>query len=782
MKRPYLLLLLSLAQQASALDIQASYHLGEDSPQTNNRPFDSSGHGHHFSADLGGGSVVISTASPAPGSTACYVFSGSNQGFYDTLYNAPEDNVGIQAWVKTGDLTQGGRTIFSTGGNNGGLQLIYDGATGFRAALASRTYVGGTYAPSSTSEWVHLALVRDNGVTTFYVDGTALGNTATDTPIDGTMMHLAVNSGAGAFFKGSIDEVQVFTFAAGTFQPAALGWFSNPQANAPRFLAQPAACTVQQGQTGRFTASATGSPAPAYQWYHGTTLIPGATTATLDIPDVSSADLGNYHVTATNTLGTVPSNEATLALSAYTEPDPATTPTPVQVAQINRKYGMFCHFSINTFNDMEWSDGTLPASSFNPTAVDADSWVLAAKAAGMNYLILTTKHHDGFCLWDSAYTTYDVASSPKPADVVKLVSDACARHGLKFAVYYSLWDRHEAAYKDADPHVYIEYMKHQLTELLTHYGPVCEIWFDGAWDRPAENWYIPEVYDHIKSLQPECLVTINRAIGTPGTGLGAGDIDAAVQKQGDPIRYFPCDFRTVDPQMPAFPDPKVFSRGAQSYYMPFEGTVTLAPTDQWFYHPSDTGSKPLGDLERYFNTATAQDNILVFNCPPDRGGHLLASNVTALKSLAQRLGLEPGRPIPANLAYEAVATSTNSIWQDGTDRWQAKYAFDNDPNSRWGSTNEGAATATLEADFETPVTFDRVIINEYLEGGAGRCQGFVLEAWDGTAWQIFYTGTTIGESLRADFTPVTTAKFRLRMTAASASVSIWGIKLQNSAR
>jgi alpha-L-fucosidase len=785
MKRLHLLPLFLLAQQASALNIEASFRLGEGetTPLTNKRPFDSSGHGHNFSADLGGNNVVISTTNCAPGSTSCYVFSGSNQGFYDATYNAPENNAGIQAWVRSGDLTQGGRTIFSTGGNNGGLQLIFDGpAGGFRAALASRAYVGGTYMPASTSEWVHLALVRDNGVTTFYVDGTAVGDPSSEIPIDGTQMHLAVNSGAVAYFNGAIDEVQVFSFAAGTFQPSALGWFSSPLANAPRFLTQPAACTVQAGQTARFQVTTAGADPITYQWYHGVAPIQGATSATLDIPNVSPADVGLYHVVATNSLNTATSMDATLAISTLIEPVPADTPTPVQTVQILRKYGMFCHFSINTFNDMEWSDGTLPASSFNPTTVDADSWVLAAKAAGMNYLILTTKHHDGFCLWDSAYTTYDVASSPKPADVVRLVSDACARHGLKFAVYYSLWDRHDPSYTNADPHLYIEYVKHQLTELLSNYGPVCEIWFDGAWDRPAEKWYIPEIYDHIKSLQPECLVTVNRAIGTPATGLGAGDISPDQQKTGDPIRYFPSDFRTDDPLMPAFPDPKVFSHGAQSYYMPLEATVTLAPTDQWFFHPTVTGSKPVGDLERYFNTATEQDNVLVFNCPPDRTGHLLSDNVATLATLAQRLGLEPGRPFPVNLAYQATATSANSVWPDQPERWQASFAFDNDPNTRWGSADPDASSATLEADFDTPVTFDRVIINEYLEGAVGRCQGFVLESWDGAAWQIFYTGITIGESKRMDISPVTTTKFRLRITAATNSVSIWGIKLQNSAR
>lgn len=111
-----------------------------------------------------------------------------------------------------------------------------------------------------------------------------------------------------------------------------------------------------------------------------------------------------------------------------------------------------------------------------------------ARDAGFRYVLLVTKHHDGFCLWDSRYTTYDVASSPVKTDVVKAVSDACKKYGLQFAIYYSLWDRHEPVYQNADFGEYIDYMSNQLTELLTNYGPVCEVWFDGGWDKKPEEW------------------------------------------------------------------------------------------------------------------------------------------------------------------------------------------------------------------------------------------------------------------------------------------------------
>ncbi len=129
--------------------------------------------------------------------------------------------------------------------------------------------------------------------------------------------------------------------------------------------------------------------------------------------------------------------------------------------QIKRGYGMFIHFGINTFNEIEWSKGNLPASSYNPTNLDCDQWISTAKEAGFRYVILVTKHHDGFCLWDSKFTDYDVASSPVKTDIVAEVAKACKKYGIQLGLYYSLWDRHEPSYKNNND--YATYMKNQLT-------------------------------------------------------------------------------------------------------------------------------------------------------------------------------------------------------------------------------------------------------------------------------------------------------------------------------
>ena len=127
---------------------------------------------------------------------------------------------------------------------------------------------------------------------------------------------------------------------------------------------------------------------------------------------------------------------------------PSTVPNEYQSAQIERKFGMFIHFGINTFNNTEWSNGKLPVDSYQPSAIDADQWVRTAYEAGMNYVVLITKHHDGFCLWDTDTTEYSVNYSPVKTDVVKAVSEACKKYGVKLGLYYSLWDRHEKCYSD----------------------------------------------------------------------------------------------------------------------------------------------------------------------------------------------------------------------------------------------------------------------------------------------------------------------------------------------
>jgi alpha-L-fucosidase len=330
-----------------------------------------------------------------------------------------------------------------------------------------------------------------------------------------------------------------------------------------------------------------------------------------------------------------------LAAGDGAEPRGCESPNCQQRAQIARRYGMFIHFGINTFHNQEWTDGTLPPKSYAPTAIDADQWIAAAKDAGMKFVLLVCKHHDGFCLWDSPYTEYDVANSSNKTDVVAAVSAACKKRGIQFGIYYSLWDRNrnpdtKDPKKDA---AYVEYMLRQLQELMTHYGPVCELWLDGGWEKANYRWNIPAVYATVKRCQPDCQVGVNWTIGLPDNP-DAPDVFPEKQKEGYPIRYFPSDFRLGDPWLPITPDPKLFTHDGNRYYLPFETTVCL--NDRWFNHTTDRGLKTVDQLEKLYRTATAQDNILVLNVPPGRNGRLRDADVTRIKELGERLSLTPG--------------------------------------------------------------------------------------------------------------------------------------------
>lgn len=335
---------------------------------------------------------------------------------------------------------------------------------------------------------------------------------------------------------------------------------------------------------------------------------------------------------------TKPSDEG--AKMPMVEPIPSEKPNKFQQAQIARKYGMFIHFGINTFHDEEWTDGSKPASSYNPKTIDAKNWVTTAREAGMKYVILVTKHHDGFCLWDSPHTEYDVGSSPNKTNVVEAMAIECKKQGIGLGLYYSLWDRKQNA-NTKDPSLdaaYNQYMLKQLEELFImagKHGPVVELWLDGSWEKGHTRWALPEIYALVKKHQPACQMGVNWTIGHPDA------VDtmchANQQKEGFPIRYFPSDFRLGDPELPINPDPKIFAHNGKRYYMPWETTVCL--TEKWFYNSKDKTYKTPDALKALYQQATAQDNILIINCPPTTEGRMREDDAKVLNHLGEILGL-----------------------------------------------------------------------------------------------------------------------------------------------
>lgn len=227
---------------------------------------------------------------------------------------------------------------------------------------------------------------------------------------------------------------------------------------------------------------------------------------------------------------------------------PSTQPTPGQQMQFDRKFGMFIHFGINTFNNTEWSNSMLPVKSYRPTAIDADSWVKTAYEAGMNYVILITKHHDGFCLWNTGTTKYSVNYSPNKTDVVAEVAAACKKYSIKLGLYYSLWDRHEKCYPFNE--AYVRYMEKQLTELTDgRYGEIIELWFDGAWAKPCRSWQLDRLYSLVKSHQPMCQIGVNHTIGEYSEKKEQPDGKIPPRKLSSrrPYAYVPVGFQAVGP-------------------------------------------------------------------------------------------------------------------------------------------------------------------------------------------------------------------------------------------
>lgn len=451
-------------------------------------------------------------------------------------------------------------------------------------------------------------------------------------------------------------------------------------------------------------------------------------------------------------------------------PQPSSTPNEAQQGMINRGYGMFIHFGINTYSGQEWTDGKRKPETYNPTKLDTDQWAKTAKDAGMSYVILITKHHEGFCLWDSPETKYDVGSSPVKTDVVKSMAASCKKYDLKLGLYYSLWDRNwnNGIMRESKNKIskeksgqYVDYMEKQLTELLTNYGNICELWFDGGWALPREDWQTERIYAHIKKLQPNCQIGVNWGI-SKHVDLDYHHITPDEYRQGQPLRYTG-DFRLGDPKLPPFPDPKLYSnKKGQLLYMPFESTVTL--NHQWFWHPKDKGLKTVQQLLPLYEHCTAQDNILILNSPPNRDGLMEEKNIQRFKELALALGAKPNQVIPKNLAEKAQVYA-DSTFQDAKEN-QASSATDGNPATRWAAEK---TDCSLYLQWDKPQTLNFIRIREF----ENRIQAFTIETLEDGTWKSIAQGTTIGFNKVTEFPETSTKNLRIRFTQSSVAPSLY---------
>ena len=336
------------------------------------------------------------------------------------------------------------------------------------------------------------------------------------------------------------------------------------------------------------------------------------------------------------------------------------TPSPRQLAWQQLEFYAFTHFGMNTFTNREWGDGTEDPVLFNPDALDADQWVAAVKSAGMKALILTCKHHDGFCLWPSKYTEHSVKNSPYKGDVVREAAEACKRGGIKFGFYLSPWDRNSKYYGTPE---YNDYFCSQLTELLTGYGDIFCVWFDNACGEgkngKKQEYDFPRYFELIRKYQPNAVIFNDFGPDTRWCGNEVGEARHAewavvpselcfyseVQTGAGPmaedgsLSYMYNTNREIG-TMPNI----LYSKGL--VFAPAEIDMSIRPG--WFWHENEEPHS----LERLYNTylrSCGANACLNLNVPPTREGKFDERDVKRLKELGDLIRETTENRIPCTV-------------------------------------------------------------------------------------------------------------------------------------
>ncbi len=441
------------------------------------------------------------------------------------------------------------------------------------------------------------------------------------------------------------------------------------------------------------------------------------------------------------------------------------TPSKRQLQWQELELTAFIHFGINTFTNREWGTGKEDPKIFNPPELDAEQWAKTLKDAGFKQVILTAKHHDGFCLWPSKYTEHSVKNSPwkdGKGDVVKALSKAAKKYGLGFGVYLSPWDMNYPDYGDTEK--YNEYFENQLTELLTNYGPIDEVWFDGA-NGAESGQQVPEYhfdswYKLIRKLQPQAVIAIMgpdvRWVGTE-TGYGRESewsvvpVDAQLQEniakhsQQDVTFKPEGDMTDID----LGSRDKIMAAKGLIWY-PAEADVSIRPG--WFYHKDqDSLVKTPEKLMDIYYSSVGRNNVLLVNFPPDQRGLIHENDVKTLQEWRRLLE----DTFTENRAENATITSQNGK--------NPESLLDGNKETYW-TTRGTDTTAELEFEWDRKKTFDVLMLQEHIRIGQ-RIEGFELEYWDGENWKKATRGTTVGYKRLLRFAPITTYKVKLKITS-----------------
>ncbi|OLB06232.1 MAG: alpha-L-fucosidase [Gemmatimonadetes bacterium 13_2_20CM_69_27] len=403
-------------------------------------------------------------------------------------------------------------------------------------------------------------------------------------------------------------------------------------------------------------------------------------------------------------------------------------PSASQLAWQRDELALFLHFGVNTFTDREWGDGHEDPAIFDPTQLDARQWARTAKAGGARALILTAKHHDGFCLWSSRLTEHSVARSAwrgGAGDVVREFTDACRSEELRAGLYLSPWDRNAPVYGDSPR--YNDFYCDQLTELLTRYGPISEVWFDGAngegpnGRRQVYDW--PRIFGLVRRLQPRAVMFSDAGPDVRWCGNEAG-------VAGDP------NWSSVDPAAVPYPGA---SGGAViaalqhgdphgAVWRPAETDTSIRPG--WFYHAAeDERVKPVDQLVGIWLTSVGRNSKLLLNVPPTRDGVLHATDVARLAQLRAQL---------TSLFAEDFAAGRPVDWRV-----------------------TGRRTAVAHVDLGKAVTIGLARLEEDIARGQCVARYAIQGTADGRDWRELARGTTVGYRKVDRFEPTAARNVRV---------------------
>lgn len=425
-------------------------------------------------------------------------------------------------------------------------------------------------------------------------------------------------------------------------------------------------------------------------------------------------------------------------------------PTPRQLKHQQMEFYAFVHFTVNTFTNKEWGDGTESPSIFNPEKLDCNQWVKACKSAGMTGIILTAKHHDGFCLWPSEYTEHSVKNSPYKngkGDIVRECADACRKGGIGFGIYLSPWDRNCPLYGQGK--AYDDYYCNQLTELLSDYGELFSVWFDGACGegpngkKQVYDW--ERYYETVRSLQPDACISV---CGPDVRWCGNEAGNTRESEWSVIAKSF------SDKSEPSATDADLGSRELMKHaselrWQAAEVDTSIRPG--WFYHRTENvkvrSLKTLTDI--YFRSVGGNCTLLL-NIPPDTDGLFSKNDVARLRGLGETI----------RSAFSTCLSEDAQLYADKCDGENLIENVRSDSYDTYFASSPGDNNLTITLTLPESRKIHMAVIKENIMLSQ-RIESFRIECQHGKGWKTIFEGTTVGYKRICRFRPITTNTVRI---------------------